>query len=51
LPAIFWQVGKCSYQQDGTGKTKYDDISNYQVMLRQVHADREIMQREEMDHK
>jgi hypothetical protein len=40
-----------NYQQDGTGKTEYDDISDYQVTLLQIQADRETMQREEMEHK
>lgn len=39
------------YQQYGTGKSEFDDITDCLVMLLQVHADKEVMNREETDQK
>ena len=37
------------YQQYGTGKSEFDDMTDCVVTLLQVHADKEAMRREEKE--
>jgi len=39
------------YQQYGTGRCEFDDITDRVVTLLQVHADKEAMNREEKENK